>query len=651
MARSRRAMLWLLEPVKYCSAAPALAGGNQPQIRLKAAPKQDARLGFAVGQHALDHPVAGERVHQRRRRTGGEDIEVATGLAAAPEAPHRGDEGAGRRFTEPADERRGGIVGFGAEAAARDAGALLERLQDLAFLFRAHALELAQTPVARRGFELVERANPEVVIEQCHRLRSDALQMQQVEDGRRELLKQFLVIRNGAGIDKFADLGGEILADPRQREPFGRGRARRSIGMMRDVLRGVAIRANLERVLVLDFEEIANLGEDPRDGEIVHAGGSGYGQHYRLYNASMSIRDAVRHAGQLAIAGFAGHSIPSDLRALAKEFDLGGIILFARNVESPEQVAEIAREAQTLARELPLWVSVDQEGGRVARLQSPFTLWPPMQTLGRSGDETLAERFARSLAAELRAGRRDARLYAGARHSHQSEESRDRRSGIGRDAGRRREARDGHHQDPAGAGIAACGKHFPGHGDTSVDSHHEMPLVEHPPDRLEAVELVPFKAAIAAGVAGIMTAHVLVPALDEERPGTLSPAIVTGLLKEKLGFEGVVFTDDIGMKAISALYGTPEATLAAIAAGCDVVLMCGDSQEPQFAAMETLVHALEDGTLPLRRAEDALKRHRRMKERFLAPPRPPPLDGTALRTLLGRDEHQAVAAEMARFAS
>ena len=113
----------------------------------------------------------------------------------------------------------------------------------------------------------------------------------------------------------------------------------------------------------------------------------------------------------------------------------------------------------------------------------------------------------------------------------------------------------------------------------------------------------------------------------------------------------MVFTDDIDMKAISARYGTPEATLRAIAAGCDVVLMCGDSQEPQFAALETLIHAVEDGTLPLTRVEDALERHRRMKERFLAPPRPRPLDGSALRTLLGRDEHQAVAAEMARFAS
>ena len=108
-----------------------------------------------------------------------------------------------------------------------------------------------------------------------------------------------------------------------------------------------------------------------------------------LYNHQGCVKDVRRHAGQLAIAGFAGHTIPSDLRLLAREFDLGGVILFARNVESPEQVAEVAREAQELAQELPLWVSVDQEGGRVARLKSPFTVWPPMATLGRSGDERL----------------------------------------------------------------------------------------------------------------------------------------------------------------------------------------------------------------------------------------------------------------------
>jgi beta-N-acetylhexosaminidase len=201
-----------------------------------------------------------------------------------------------------------------------------------------------------------------------------------------------------------------------------------------------------------------------------------------------------------------------------------------------------------------------------------------------------------------------------------------------------------------GEGIAACGKHFPGHGDTAADSHHELPLVEHPPDRLDAVEFVPFRAAIEAGVAAIMTAHILVPAYDDERPATLSPEIVDGLLRKRLGFEGVIVTDDLGMQAVSGRYGTSEAMVRAIAAGCDVVLLCGTDQEQQALAFEAVIRAVEDGSLPLKRVEDALARHRRMKERFLAPAHPRPLAGGALRAALGRDEHQAVAAEMARYA-
>src|SRR5207253_10258037 len=110
-----------------------------------------------------------------------------------------------------------------------------------------------------------------------------------------------------------------------------------------------------------------------------------------------------RQIGQLLIAGFDGHQLPVELKSLAREFGLGGVILFARNVAEPEQVAEVCYEAARLVPELPLWVSVDQEGGRVARLKAPFTEWPPMATLGRSGDERLTERFARALAVELKA--------------------------------------------------------------------------------------------------------------------------------------------------------------------------------------------------------------------------------------------------------
>lgn len=363
----------------------------------------------------------------------------------------------------------------------------------------------------------------------------------------------------------------------------------------------------------------------------------------------MSFRDVRRHAGQLSIAGFAGHAIPPELKALAREFDLGGVILFARNVEGPEQVAEIAREVRTLAGEVPLWVSVDQEGGRVARLKSPFTLWPPMITLGRSGDDRLVARFARALAAELTA------VGISLDYTPVLDIlTNPKNPAIGdRALGERAEdvARLGRViiETLQGEGIAACGKHFPGHGDTGADSHLELPLVDHLPERLDAVEFVPFRAAIDARVAAIMTAHILVPALDDSRPATLSPRIVDGLLKQQLGFDGVVFTDDLEMKAISGRYGLPEATLGAIAAGCDAVLMCGTSQEPQVLALETVIHAVEDGRLPLRRVEDALARHRRVKERFLVN-RPAPLSGKALRSALGRDEHQAVAAEMARFA-
>lgn len=364
----------------------------------------------------------------------------------------------------------------------------------------------------------------------------------------------------------------------------------------------------------------------------------------------MSSKGVRREIGQLVIAGFAGHSVPDELRRLAAEFDLGGIILFARNVAEPDQVAEISRDARGLARELPLWVSTDQEGGRVARLKSPFTVWPPMRTLGRSGDEALAERFARALAVELRAvgisldftpvldilTNPDNPAIGDRALAERAEDV----ARLGAAIIRTLQAE----------GIAACGKHFPGHGDTSKDSHHDLPLVEHPPDRIERVELVPFRAAVEAGVAGIMTAHLLIPSIDPEHPATLSPRIVTGMLKQGLGHPGVVFTDDIGMGAISARYGAVEATVAAITAGCDVVLMCGTDHDVQMSALEALIHAVEDGTLPWKRVEDALARHRRVKERFLASPRPLPLGGAALRAVLGRDQHQAVASEMARFA-
>jgi len=357
-----------------------------------------------------------------------------------------------------------------------------------------------------------------------------------------------------------------------------------------------------------------------------------------------------REIGQLLIAGFDGHQISAELRSLAKEFGLGGVILFARNVDVPEQVAEVAFDASRLVPDLPPWVSVDQEGGRVARLKKPFTEWPPMATLGRSGDVRLAERFARALAAELKSVGITLD-YAPVLDIHTNPKN----PVIG-DRALAQQAEDVARLGAAivrtlqAEGIAACGKHFPGHGDTSTDSHVELPLVEHPPDRLRRVEFVPFKAAIDAGVATIMTAHVLVPSLDEKRPATLSRRIVYELLREELGYEGVILSDDLEMKAVAAEYEVPSAAVLAIQAGCDGVLICSGDHHTQAAALEALVHAVEEERVPAARIEDALRRQRRAKERLLASPVPArPASGRALRDVLGRDEHQAIAGEMARF--
>ena len=341
--------------------------------------------------------------------------------------------------------------------------------------------------------------------------------------------------------------------------------------------------------------------------------------------------------------------MPAELRALAREWDLGGVILFGRNVETPEQVAELTFEVQALARDLPLWVSVDQEGGRVARFRAPFTEWPPMAGLGRHGDMALAERFAGALADELTA------------------------VGVTLDFA---PVLDVHHDaadavigdralspDPAAVGrlgrviidtlqrngIAACAKHFPGHGDTRADSHQELPVVEHPPERLREHGMAPFRDAVAANVAAVMTAHVLYPSLDAEHPATLSRAIVDQVLRRELGHQGLIVTDDLDMGAITTAQTVEQAAVSAVGAGCDAVLVCGDSVDRHAAVLEAIVHAVEADALDRRRVEDAWTRQRRVKAGFMGGERPRrPLSGQALRDRLGTTRHQAVAEEIAR---
>jgi beta-N-acetylhexosaminidase len=375
--------------------------------------------------------------------------------------------------------------------------------------------------------------------------------------------------------------------------------------------------------------------------------------HYNVLTAARSphmcplaLRQQI---GQLLVAGFDGPDLPVELRALGREFSIGGVVLFKRNVQDPDQVADLARQIELLGAELSPWVAVDQEGGRVARLKRPFTEWPPMIALGRSGNVDLARRFARALAEELTAVgvTLDFAPVLDVLTNTKNPAIGDR--ALAENVEQVSELGRVIISELQDAGIAACGKHFPGHGDTSVDSHHDLPLVEHPPDRLRAMEFKPFEAAIAGHVASIITAHVLVPSLDTEWPATLSRRIVTGILRDELQFSGVIFTDDMEMKAIAARWSVPDACVQAVAAGCDGVLVCSGNTDLHVATLEALIHAVEDERLPWSQVEESLARHRRMKERFAARRAARGTTARGWRPVLGRESHVAIAEEMARF--
>jgi beta-N-acetylhexosaminidase len=360
------------------------------------------------------------------------------------------------------------------------------------------------------------------------------------------------------------------------------------------------------------------------------------------------VKDLVRRVGQRFMVGFEGHEPSADVRALIREFGVGGIVLFARNVAEPEQVAELVRELQSVARdashERPLFVAVDQEGGRVARLREPWTVWPAARAVGRAGDEDTARRVGEALAFELSACgiRWDFAPCVDVDTNPKNPVIGDRSFGddpelVGRiGAAMIRGLQEG--------GVAASAKHFPGHGDTDLDSHSDLPAVDHSRSRLEDVELRPFRAAIAAGVASVMTSHILVREIDDQRPATLSKAVISGLLRKDLGWPGVVVTDDLEMKAVAARYTPAQIAVLAAQAGCDVLEFC-KTHDAQVEAIEALVRACESGELPFKEAEASEARVRALKDRFLSGYSDP--DPREARLAAGRGAHRALAERIA----
>lgn len=319
--------------------------------------------------------------------------------------------------------------------------------------------------------------------------------------------------------------------------------------------------------------------------------------------------------GDLLMIGFDGTRMTRALELFLKETGAGGVILFARNYERPRQLRRLI-DALCDAAGRRLVVAVDQEGGRVARFHRPFTALPPMRALGRADvDAKRAEAVGALLGEELRAVgvTLDFAPVLDVDTNRANPVIGDR--AFSHDPQRVAELGAAFVRGMQGAGIAACGKHFPGHGDTDLDSHKALPLLPHTRGRFEACELVPFRAAIDTGVAAMMTAHLAIPNLDAEWPATFSHRITTELLREELGFDGCVFTDDLTMAGIAGVVPMHEVAWRAIAAGADVALIC-HRPEVQRAALEGLRKAVDDGVLAEARVADALRRAAHLREGF-----------------------------------
>jgi beta-N-acetylhexosaminidase len=348
----------------------------------------------------------------------------------------------------------------------------------------------------------------------------------------------------------------------------------------------------------------------------------------------------ARLAGQLLSVGFDGAGAGEELRERIAASEVGGVMLFRPNIVNPGQLAILVADLRGAAPgDRPLLVSIDQEGGLVQRLRAPATVWPPMLSVGRAGDVARTQAVGRALGEEL-AAVGVGWNFAPVLDVHTNPDN----PVIGNRAfGTSPEAVARHAlafwRGLRGAGLVGCGKHYPGHGDTTTDSHHELPVVAHDAGRLRAVELAPFAAAVAAGLEAFMTAHVLYPALDPDRPATLSRRIATDLLRGELGFRGVLVSDDLGMKAVADRYPIEELAVGAIEAGVDHLLV----REPaarQHAAFEAIVHAAEARSDLRARVEESAARVAALKAACTVGL---PAPSAMLPSLLGTPAHQALA--------
>ncbi|SEM69711.1 beta-N-acetylhexosaminidase [Lihuaxuella thermophila] len=332
--------------------------------------------------------------------------------------------------------------------------------------------------------------------------------------------------------------------------------------------------------------------------------------------------------GQMFLVGFKGDlgtsatSVSDHARKMIEDYHVGGIILFDRNIRDPEQVGQLNNDLQKLALSsspnIPLFISVDQEGGKVARITEGVTEFPGNMALGATRDPALAYEAGKRMGSELRAMGINLNLAPSLDVNNNPQNpvigvrsfSDDPKLVAGLGTSIMRGFRDGN--------VLTAVKHFPGHGDTKLDSHIDLPQVPHSMERLEKIELVPFRAAVENDPDMVMTTHITFPAMDPTPglPATLSKKVLTDLLRNRWGYQGVIITDDMEMGAIAEHFGTGVAAVRAIQAGADVILV-GHSLNKQEKAIETVKQAVEKGMISEERIDESVRRILTLKAKRL----------------------------------
>lgn len=325
-----------------------------------------------------------------------------------------------------------------------------------------------------------------------------------------------------------------------------------------------------------------------------------------------------QRVAQMFFVNLYGPTLNANDRDFLARYQPGGVVLMDGNAGTPDAVTRLTNSYQqtiTDAGGLPLLIAVDQEGGPIAGLEQGFTQFPTPALLTAANDPDLAARIGAAIAEELRAIGVTMNLAPVADLENPDNTVLARRS-FGSDSIMTGPIIAGFVRGSQSMGVLATAKHFPGHGGTSGDSHTTLPVIDLPRQRLETVEIAPFRAAIEGGVEAVMAAHIIYPTYDEMLPASLSPAILTGLLRQQLGFNGLILTDALDMDAIDTNYSYPQAAVLAIQAGADMLLSAHISAANHAATIQAVADAVRAGTIPEARINQSVERILTVKQRY-----------------------------------